>query len=182
MVRAPNNPLQQVAKRLEEKHFCGDLPSKSNNIVTKKDGKITSIRLPKNNCVVSLTLVDSCFLTKSDDIVIVKSIEDVHIENLVGPTVSNSVGPTLGNGWLAQQLATQLGQCWGMVGWANVGEWLVGPTVSNSVGECLDAMIFLSLEIEFGPMFDEVEKCSETQASAAVPPCDITIGRGRYRT
>lgn len=81
MVHAPINPLQQVAKRLEEKNFCGDLPFNSKNTVTKKYRKITSIRLPKNNCVVSLTLADSCFLTKSNDIVIVKSIEDVGTSN-----------------------------------------------------------------------------------------------------
>ncbi|GBN62641.1 hypothetical protein AVEN_49797-1 [Araneus ventricosus] len=43
----------------------------------------------------------------------------------------------LGNGWLAQQLATQLGQRWGMVGWvtvrksANPYRW---PTVDDNVG------------------------------------------------
>lgn len=81
MLRSPNNPLQQVAKRLEEKNFCGNFPLKSEKVVIIKNGKIRSIKLPGSNCVASLSLANSCFFTKSGDIVIVKSIEDIGISN-----------------------------------------------------------------------------------------------------
>lgn len=76
LIHSPNNPLQQVSKRiLECNNF--DFSYHDSKYITKydKNGCIQSIYDKNLCCVVSTSLPNSCFLTVDADIVIVNSIK-----------------------------------------------------------------------------------------------------------
>jgi len=81
LVRAPSNPLQQVAKRLLEhdvnNYEINKLPKHSlrNRAQRSKRGVITSIFIDKLNCIVGTSSSDSCFVTTSGNVIIIKSIK-----------------------------------------------------------------------------------------------------------
>lgn len=75
LVRSHNMPLEQVAKRLGEKSTIGMNTVNRNTNMVKYKGDIIR-KIPFNdNCTLSTTPSDSCFVTFSGEIIVVKSIE-----------------------------------------------------------------------------------------------------------
>ncbi|XP_063216426.1 uncharacterized protein LOC134527571 isoform X1 [Bacillus rossius redtenbacheri] len=76
MVRAPNNPLQQVVKRLGEDASCCLKTTKQSSVVKNVDGSIRYVVFgDRNKYVIGTNYSDSCFMTVNGEVIVVNGIK-----------------------------------------------------------------------------------------------------------